>query len=139
MSETDGPATVDVALAVPVKSGKLLVARRPAGGHLAGQWEFPGGKVDPGEQPEGTARRELQEETGLTVTELEPLLVFVYEYPDRSLRLHAYLARDPRGALCEGPQEWSWKSLAELRDLEMPPANEQILRALRWRIEPAAR
>ena len=74
MSETDGPATVDVALAVPVKSGKLLVARRPAGGHLAGQWEFPGGKVDPGEQPEGTARRELQEETGLTVTDLEQMI-----------------------------------------------------------------
>ena len=67
------------------------------------------------------------------------VLVFVHEYPDRSVRLHAFLARDPDGEpRTDGDQQWLWKDLDEIRQLKMPPANEQVLRALKWRIRPAA-
>jgi len=129
--------TLDVALSVPLKGNRLLVARRPAGTHLEHHWEFPGGKCEPGEEPETAARRELVEETGLVADELEPLLVFVHEYPDRSVRLHVFVAREPAGRLRLDPEEpWVWKGLDEVRRLKMPAANEQILRALRWRVRP---
>ncbi len=114
-------------------SGFFLVARRAAGTHLEGYWEFPGGKLEQDEQPSDAARRELSEETGLVAGELEPLLVLVHEYPDRSLRFHVFVAREPDGKLVS-EREWVWKSLSELHALSMPPANEQILRALKWRI-----
>ncbi len=126
---------LDVALAIPVVDGRLLVARRPPGSHLEGTWEFPGGKVEPGEQPEAAARRELEEETGLVANALEPLLVMVHEYPERSVRLHVFLAREPRGVLrIEASREWVWNSLAQARKLPMPEANAQILSALRRRL-----
>jgi 8-oxo-dGTP diphosphatase len=70
----------DVALAVAVRGARCLVARRPPGVHLAGAWEFPGGKLEPGETAEAAARRELTEETGLVATALEPLVVVLHEY-----------------------------------------------------------
>ncbi len=126
---------LDVALAIPILDGKLLVARRAAGSPLEGAWEFPGGKVEPGEEPATAAGRELEEETGLVARDLEPLLVLVHEYPERSVRLHVFLVREPRGRVCmDRPREWAWKSLAELSQLEMPAANVRILGALRWRV-----
>jgi len=126
---------IDVALVVPVVDGKMLVARRGVGQHLAGFWEFPGGKLDPEEQPADAARRELSEETGLVARELEPLAVVFHDYPDRALRLHVFLARDPEGEVSiDAGRESAWKTLAELQEIEMPPANVPILRALRWRV-----
>ncbi len=71
--------SLDVALAIPILDGKLLVTRRAAGSHLEGAWEFPGGKVEAGEEPATAAGRELEEETGLVAGDLEPLLVLVPE------------------------------------------------------------
>ena len=121
---------VDIALAIPLREGKLLVARRPGGVHLEGCWEFPGGKIRPGEDPETAARRELEEETGLRAGELEPLVIVVHDYAEMPLRFHVFLAREARG---EPRREWAWKSYAELKQLDMPEANRQMLRALRWR------
>lgn len=127
-------APLHVALVIPVDRGRLLVAPRPRGFHLEGAWEFPGGKLDPGETPEHAAARELAEETGLVAGTLEPLLVLVHEYPERSVRLHVFLAREPRGDLrLNGRQDWEWKTLSELSQLETPAANARILGALRWR------
>ncbi len=126
---------LDVALAIPILEGKLLVTRRAAGSHLECMWEFPGGKVEAGEQPAAAAGRELQEETGLRARDLEPLLVLLHEYPERTVRLHVFLVREPRGELSlDPPREWAWKSLSELSELEMPAANARILRALQWRV-----
>ncbi len=126
---------LDVALAIPILDGKLLVTRRAAGSHLECTWEFPGGKVEAGEEPATAAVRELEEETGLSAGDLEPLLVLLHEYPERSVRLHVFLVREPRGEVSmDGPREWAWKSLAELSRLEMPAANARILRALHWRV-----
>ena len=128
------PERVEVALALPLRDERFLVARREAGLHLAGRWEFPGGKLRPGEEPAAAARRELAEETGLAADRLDPLLVVIHDYPDRALLLHVFVARDPRGDVRLDPgREWAWMTLDELERLDMPDANRQMLRALRAR------
>jgi len=131
----ENPNRVDVALAVPFRDRTFLVTRRQAGVHLAGCWEFPGGKIEAGEDPAAAARRELEEETGLCASVLEPLVVLVHDYADRPLRLHVFLARDPSGDVrMDRDRAWAWKTLDELGELDMPEANRQMLRALRWRV-----
>ena len=135
---TETPGRVDIALAIPLRDHRLLVARRAAGLHLAGYWEFPGGKVEAGEDPAGAAARELTEETGLTAGALEPLLVLVHDYAELPLRFHVFLAREPAGEVrIDGEREFAWKTYPELLTLEMPPANRQMLRPLKWRLGPA--
>ncbi len=128
-------SVIDIALAVPIRAGKILVCRRAADVHLGGSWEFPGGKVEPGEQPDAAAFRELVEEIGLHAESLEPLTVLVHDYPDRSLRLHVFVANDVTGEVrVEGGREWAWMRREAIEALEMPEANVQILRAMRWRL-----
>jgi 8-oxo-dGTP diphosphatase len=129
------PGRIDIALAVACRDRRILVARRPTDVHLAGAWEFPGGKIEPGEDPAAAARRELEEETGLIASSLEPLVVIVHDYADRPLRLHVFLVREPRGEVrLDEPREWAWKTREQLDGLDMPEANRQMLRALRWRL-----
>ena len=101
---------VEVALVVPLRDGRVLVARRAPGSHLGGLWEFPGGKIERGEEPGDAARRELEEETGLSAPALEPLVLVDHEYDGRPFRLHAYLARDPVGEVVAQPStKWGWR------------------------------
>jgi 8-oxo-dGTP diphosphatase len=125
---------LDVAVAVVMREGRVLVARRASGSHLGGLWEFPGGKIEPGEAAQAAAARELAEETGLLAGTTEPLTTFVHSYPDRTVRLHVFLARRPEGEVVPGTgQVWEWVSRDELEALPMPEANRAILRALGWR------
>lgn len=118
-----------------VRGDRILVARRQPGVHLAGTWEFPGGRVEPGESPEDAARRELAEETGFVARTLEPLVVVVHDYAEHKLRLHVFLARDPGGELrLDVPREVAWKRLDEIDEQAMPEANRPMLHALRWRL-----
>ncbi|MEM7250459.1 MAG: Nudix family hydrolase [Pseudomonadota bacterium] len=112
-------------------NGEVLVARRPAGGHLAGYWEFPGGKAEPGESRVDALIRELSEEIDITVNSARPLIRLVHRYDDRVIDLDVWLVGDwtgtPRGR--EG-QPIDWVDLAQLSELTMPPADEPVRTAL---------
>jgi len=119
-----------VAVALVDADGRVLVSERPAGKQLAGLWEFPGGKVEPGERPEETLIRELAEELGITVEEpcLAPLTFASHAYPDFHLLMPLYVCRRWTGTprSLEG-QALKWVSPKALRDLAMPPADSPLI------------
>lgn len=83
--------TLVVAAAIFDASGRVLIAERPAGKHMAGRWEFPGGKVAPGESEEAALARELQEELGIKVVSARPLMRLTHRYPDRDVELSMWV------------------------------------------------
>jgi 8-oxo-dGTP diphosphatase len=119
-----------VAVALVDADGRVLVSERPPGKQLAGLWEFPGGKVEPGERPEETLIRELAEEIGITVEEpcLAPLTFASHAYPDFHLLMPLYVCRRWTGTPrpLEG-QAIQWVRPKALRDLAMPPADAPLI------------
>jgi 8-oxo-dGTP diphosphatase len=109
---------------------RVLIAKRPAGKDMAGLWEFPGGKVDPGERPEVTLVRELKEELGIDVQEacLAPLTFASHTYPQFQLLMPLWVCRRWEGTVkaLEG-QELAWVKPNRLRDYPMPPADEPLI------------
>ena len=114
------------------ESGRILLAQRPAGKHLAGAWEFPGGKRESGESPEAALRRELTEELGIDTGAVEPLIAVPWQYPEKPILLDVYAVRDWRGEPHgrEG-QALRWCAVAEMHALPMPPADRPVVAALR--------
>jgi len=110
--------------------GRVLISERPAGKALAGLWEFPGGKVEPGERPEETLIRELAEELGIQVKEacLAPLTFASHTYPDFQLLMPLWICRRWEG-LAQGRegQRLAWVRPQKLRDYPMPPADEPLI------------
>lgn len=119
-----------VACALIDPDGRLLIAERPAGKPLAGLWEFPGGKVEPGETPEATLIRELHEELGIVTKAacLAPLTFASHSYHDFHLLMPLYICRRYEGipAPREG-QRLKWVRATQLRDYPMPPADEPLI------------
>ncbi|PKM45821.1 MAG: hypothetical protein CVV05_06085 [Gammaproteobacteria bacterium HGW-Gammaproteobacteria-1] len=120
-----------VAAAIVGDDGRVLIARRPQHLHQGGLWEFPGGKVEPGEDVQAALRRELMEELGITVGCSRPLIRIPYQYPDRHVLLDVwrvtYAEGQPHGR--EG-QVIRWVTLDELPRYEFPPPNRPIIAAL---------
>ncbi len=119
-----------VACALVDADGRVLVAQRPEGKALAGLWEFPGGKLDPGERPEEGLIRELAEELGITVKPacLAPLTFASHAYESFHLLMPLYVCRRWEGTPVgrEG-QAIRWMKPARLRDLPMPPADAPLI------------
>jgi len=110
--------------------GRVLIAQRPPGKSMAGLWEFPGGKVEPGERPEQTLMRELQEELGIAVKEecLAPLTFASHVYPDFYLLMPLYVCRRWDGFVqAKEGQALKWVRTYELRNYAMPPADEPLI------------
>ena len=123
-----------VACALVDADGRVLVARRPEGRRMAGLWEFPGGKLEPGETPEACLVRELREELGIDTEAscLAPFTFASHAYPDFHLLMPLYVCRVWRGLPQprEG-QELRWLAPAELERLAMPPADRPLVAMLR--------
>ena len=110
---------------------RVLVQQRPAGRHLAFLWEFPGGKVEPGESDEGALRREALEELGVEVEVGRERFHTHYPYPDFVVDLHVYEARIVSGtALPLGGQVLKCATLEELQTLPFCEADRPLVEAL---------
>ncbi len=123
-----------VACALVDADGRVLVARRPEGRRMAGLWEFPGGKLEPGETPEACLVRELREELGIDTEEscLAPFTFASHAYADFHLLMPLYVCRIWRGLprAREG-QELRWLRPKDLEALPMPPADRPLVAMLR--------
>ncbi|MGA3308168.1 MAG: 8-oxo-dGTP diphosphatase MutT [Xanthobacteraceae bacterium] len=110
--------------------GRVLIAQRPPGKSMAGLWEFPGGKVEPGERPEQSLIRELKEELGIVVKEecLAPLTFASHPYADFHLLMPLYVCRRWEGIVAaREAQKLKWVRPDELRNYPMPPADEPLI------------
>jgi 8-oxo-dGTP diphosphatase len=114
--------------------GRVLIAQRPEGKAMAGLWEFPGGKIEPGERPEETLIRELQEELSLTVKEacLAPFSFASHTYEDFHLLMPLYVCRRWEGTpVPREHQALKWVKPKDLGQYPMPPADLPLIPMLR--------
>ena len=122
------------AVALIDPDGRILLAQRPEGKSLAGLWEFPGGKVEPGETPEAALIRELKEELDIdTCTScLAPLTFASHRYPDFHLLMPLFACRRWQGTVrATQGQNLAWVAPNRLRDYPMPPADLPLIPILR--------
>jgi 8-oxo-dGTP diphosphatase len=131
---------VHVAVGVVIDADdRILVARRPDHLHQGGLWEFPGGKVEPGESVAAALRRELREELAIEVAESQPLLTVEHDYGDKAVLLDVWCVRsfsgEPEGR--EG-QPLRWVAAAELAGLAFPAANQPIVAAVEALLDAGA-
>ena len=126
----DRPLVLVVACALVDADGRVLLARRPEGKDMAGLWEFPGGKVHPGESPEQALIRELEEELGIVVKPacLAPLTFASHAYSRFHLLMPLYICRKWQGFVqAREGQALKWVKPQALRDYPMPPADEPLI------------
>jgi 8-oxo-dGTP diphosphatase len=125
--------TILVGAAVVRHEGRILLTRRMEGAHLAGLWEFPGGKVEPGEDPEMTVVRECAEECAIDVIVDDILDVTFHAYPKKNVLLLFYACRlGPRRDVQHlGVADHRWVLPSELASHPLPPPDERVVRKLR--------
>lgn len=123
--------TFRVGCAIILRENKILIAQRPEGSHLAGYWEFPGGKCEENETLEACLRREVMEELGVEIHPGRTLTSMVHEYPERILGLHfvfcQWIAGEPQTLECA---DFRWVLPSELNHFKFPRADESVLKAL---------
>jgi mutator protein MutT len=131
-SKESGPVVHVVAAAVIDTAGRVLIAQRPSGTHYAGGWEFPGGKLEPGEERAAGLARELKEELGIGIAAPRPLMRVQHAYPSRVVLLDMWVVKryagEPKGL--DG-QALRWCAQEDLAAAELLPADKPIVAALR--------
>jgi 8-oxo-dGTP diphosphatase len=128
------PVVLVAAAALVDADGRVLICQRPKGKQLAGLWEFPGGKVEPGETPEACLIRELDEELGIQVTEacLAPFVFASHTYQSFHLVMPLYLCRRWTGTVQPREHEaLAWVRPDRMADYPMPPADAPLVAWLR--------
>jgi 8-oxo-dGTP diphosphatase len=121
-----------VAIGIVIRDQLVLICRRRAIDSLAGYWEFPGGKVEPGESPEDCLHRELAEELGIKVSIRKAIEPFIYTYPHMKVYLLPFICDHMEGEACPlAADELKWIRPAELANYRFPPANDDLLSILR--------
>ena len=134
MTDAAKPIVLVAAVVLIDVDGRVLLAQRPKGKHLAGLWEFPGGKVQPGETPEAALIRELDEELGISTHEscLAPFTFASHGYENFHLLMPLYVCRKWQGiATSREGQQLKWVRPAQLAEYPMPPADKPLLAMLR--------
>ena len=118
-------------------AGRYLITQRRRGSHLAGLWEFPGGKLEAGETPAAGLRRELEEELSAIFAVGDLVETVRWEYPDRIVVLHFFDCRLESGAIapCE-EQAMQWVEARHLADHDFPPADRELIQRLSGRTRP---
>ena len=114
--------------------GRVLIAQRPEGKPMAGLWEFPGGKIEPGERPEDAIIREMHEELGVTIKEacLAPFTFASHSYPDFHLLMPLYVCRRWEGTpTAREHPEIAWVRPKDMTKYAMPPADAPLIPMLR--------
>ena len=125
-------AVIEVTAAVIKRGQEILITQRGEDQHLAGYWEFPGGKVEQGESVFAALQRELLEEVNLTVNASEELMVIEHDYGDKCVRLDVHIVDDFTGTAhgAEG-QQGKWVALSELDVYSFPAANVEIIEKIK--------
>lgn len=126
------PVRIHVAAAAILdEQGRVLISQRPAHVHQGGLWEFPGGKLEPGETAMDALQRELHEELGISVLAARPLIRIVHDYSEKAVLLDVWRVHDFAGtaAGCEG-QAIEWVKVEDLGDYPFPGANKPIIKAV---------
>lgn len=125
------PVRVDVVAAVIWRDKEILITRRLDHVHLGGLWEFPGGKVEPGESMKPALVREILEELGIEITPNHEIFTVEHDYPAKSVRLHFFhctlLKGEPKPLEVA---ELRWVKPGELNNFEFPPADAELIRML---------
>lgn len=125
---------IQVAAAVIEWHGQYLITQRKPATHLAGYWEFPGGKLESGESLEECVQREVREELGVVVTQPVPFMVVQHEYSEKEVELNFFFCSIATGELqslgCAGFQ---WVRAGELSQFDFPPADEPVVARLQER------
>jgi len=126
---------IDVTCAIIIQNTKILCVQRGRGRHLAGKWEFPGGKVHDGEAMEASVVREVREELDLDIEVREKLSAVTYAYPDKTVRLAPFICRITGGRLhLHEHQSYEWLDPAELDKLDWCEADQPIVQVVQSKI-----
>jgi 8-oxo-dGTP diphosphatase len=137
------PKTIHVVAAYIEEANRVLLDRRAKGTHLAGHWEFPGGKIEPGETDQLALARELKEELGVASKIAESCIASVrHKYEEFEVHLRLYAASICGEAQALDVAEIRWFQHSELKKLPMPPADQPLLEAVfegEWRHDPKTR
>ena len=121
-----------MAIGVVARENRVLITRRPSQGLLGGLWEFPGGRIEPGESAATACVREIAEETGLSVEVVRPLKRVKHAYTHFKVELEVFLCRYQKGVVAlNGPADHRWAEIHELDRFPFPKANHKFMPALK--------